>query len=185
MAKYQGWKKRYSYLDDYKKGLDGKYVYYGRHHVFQGTDQQLRRYKWILGLTCLLSAVLFVLGGLMDAGAIWSSWYVMIPFALEVLAIFLLIWKTVTLLFEKHPVKSYIYRKTVLWFKPLGWIIMIVALLSICMAALCMILNPETVKTTGCILYMVLQLAMAALAFVFLRLTGGYTWEEDPSEETE
>lgn len=183
MAKFSGWKKRYSYLDDYKKGMDGKYVYYGKHYAFRGTDAQLKWYKGMLGITSFLAISLFVISGLMDAGALWSCWYVIIPFALEILAIFVLAWKAVTLLFEKNPVKSYIYKRTVPWFKPMGIILMVIALISIAASVICMLLNPETVKMTGCIVYMVLKLAQAVLAFVFVRMIGKYQWDEDPSEE--
>ena len=186
MAKhFSGWKKKYSYLDDYKKGLDGTYVYYGRHHVFQGSPEELRRYKWILGITDLLAAALFIGSGIMDGGAIWSTWYVVIPFALEVVTIFLLVWKTITLLFEKNPVKSYIYKKTVPWFQPLSVLLMVFAGLSVLLTGLCMILKSSFVKPTGCIYYMILQLAMAVLAFVFFRWIKRSAWEEDPSEEME
>lgn len=186
MAKvYKGWKRKYAYLDDYKKGIDGTYVYYGRHHVFRGTEQELRRYRMILLAISLVSAALFIASGLMDGGAIWSSWYVVLPFAIEVVIIFLLIWKAVTLLMEKHPVKSYLYKKTVPWFKPLGILLTIVSLLLLCMAGLCMILQPDLVRVTGCVLFMILQLLMAVSAFAFVRLTGRYTWEEDPSETPE
>ena len=107
MAKFTGWKKRYSYLDDYKKGIDGKYVYYGRHYIFCGDSRELRIYKWTLGITDILLTALFVIGGLMDGGAIWRAWYVVIPFALEVVALFMLIWKSFSLLLEKIPVKAY------------------------------------------------------------------------------
>ena len=97
MAKYKGWKKRYSYLDDYKKGMDGKYVYYGRHYIYQG-DLPINQYKWMLGITDILLTVLYVVGGVQDAGIIWSKWYVVVPYAAEVLALFLLIWKSISLI---------------------------------------------------------------------------------------
>ena len=90
MAKFKGWKNRYSYLDDYKKGIDGKYVYYGRHYVYQG-ELPLNRYKWMLGGVDLFLAALYIAGGFQDAGILWSRWYVVVPYALEVVAVFLLI----------------------------------------------------------------------------------------------
>lgn len=184
-VRFTGWKKRYSYLDDYKRGMDGKYVYYGRHYIFEGTQQELRRYKWILGITDLLLAALFVVGGCLDAGAIWNSWFVILPFMLEAISIFLLLWKTITLMMEKSPVKAYLYKKTVPWFKPCGVILIIACLLSFCMALLCLLLNPELVHLVPCIFYLVIKLVMAGIGYVFLRLTGKASWILDPSEEPE
>ena len=185
MAKFTGWKRRYSYLNDYKKGMDGKYVYYGRHYIFKGDSRELTRYKWILGITDVLLAALFVIGGLTDAGAIWNTWYVVAPFALEVICIFLLIWKSVTLITEKVLVKEYIYKKTVPWFRPLLCILTAVCLLSVIAAVVCMLSLPDRVKQTGCILYIVIKVLTAAVAVISLRLQQKNGWELDPSEEME
>lgn len=185
MAKYKGWKKRYSYLDDYKPGMDGKYVYYGRHYIFEGTNNELRRYKLILGLADILFTALFIIGGCIDAGVIWNTWYVIVPFAAEVVAIFLLIWKTLTMIVEKVPIKAYLYKKSVPWFRPLLIILMITDILSLCMTALCMLLNPESIKVSGCIIYMVIKLLTALAAWILTGILKKNNWELDPSEEME
>ena len=183
MAKFTGWKRRYSYLDDYKKGIDGKYVYYGRHYVFCGDSRELKTYKWSLGITDILLAALFVIGGLLEAGAIWRTWYVIVPYAIEALTMFILIWKTVSLIMEKVPVKAYMYKRTVPWFKPLDWILVIICLLSLIATPVCMLVRPDEVKTQGCIIYMVIKFLSAAAAWIFLRRIGKSRWELDPSEE--
>ena len=183
MAKYSGWKKRYSYLDDYKPGMDGKYVYYGRHYIFQGTGSELKKYKWTLGLADFVFLALFIVSGIMDAGAIWRSVYVIIPFMVEAIAIFLFIWKTLTMIVEKNPIKAYLYKKSVPWFRPTMMTLVIACLISICMTILCMLLTQEGIKVTGCILYMLLKLLSAAAAFFLFRHLAGCKWELDPSEE--
>ena len=185
MPKYRGWKNRYSYLNDYKKGLDGKYVYYGHHYIVNGGSPACRNYKLILGITDILLIALYIISGLMDAGRIWNTWYVVIPFAIQVIMIFLLAWKGLTFIIEKYPVKEYICKKTVPWFKPCAVILAAVCLLSICMTALCMILENEGIRITGCIIYMITVLIMAAVCVVFIKLTNAYKWEPDPSENIE
>ena len=185
MAKYQGWKKRYSYLNDYKKGMDGKYVYYGRHYIVDGGSPACKRIKLILGITDILLVVLFVISGLLDAGRIWNTWYVVIPFAVQVVMIFLLAWKSLSLIMEKYPVKEYIYKRSVPWFKPCTIILAVTCLVSICMTGLCMILETEWIKSAGCIIYMVINLVMAAVCFASVKMTGSYAWEPDPSENVD
>jgi len=184
MAKFQGWKKRYSYLDDYKKGMDGKYVYYGRHYIYQG-DLPIRNYKGLLVLTDVLLAALYIAAGLQNAGIIWNRWYVVLPYAVEVLVIFLLIWKSLTLLFEKIPVKAYIYKKSVPWFRPLGLILAVVCGLCIIGTVVCMAADPEQVHMTGSIIFLVIMVLMGVLAVLFANRVRKYTWVPDPSEEGE
>ena len=183
MAKFTGWKKRYSYLDDYKKGMDGKYVYYGRHYVLKEGSPSFTGYKWILGIMDFLLTALFVAGGLIDAGAIWRTWYVVAPYMMEVLALFFLVWRSFKLLFEKMPVKEYIYKKSVPWLTPLNIILAIVCLLSAVAALICLLTLPEEVKLSGCIVYIVIKLVSAALSLISIWLRKSYVWEPDPSEE--
>ena len=184
MAKFTGWKKRYSYLDDYKKGMDGKYVYYGRHYVLkEGSGSGYAAYKWILGVMDILLAALFVIGGFLDAGAIWRTWYVVVPFAMETVLIFLLIWRSFKLIFEKMPVKEYIFKKSVPWLTPLNIIHAAVCLISAVCSLICLLLLPEEVKLTGCVLYIVVKLAAGALSVISILLRKPYVWEPDPSEE--
>lgn len=183
MGKYTGWKKRWSYLDDYKKGMNGEYVYYGTYYNFEGTSGELRKYKAILGTTDFIVLALFILGGLMDAGRIWNTWYVVVPFALEAVSIFLLLWKTITLITERSPIKTYIYRKSVPWFRPLAWIVGITAGISLVMTLVCMLVNPDYVKITGCVLYMAIKAVMIACIIIFLKLISKYRFTPDAAEE--
>ncbi len=183
MKKYTGWKKRWSYLDDYKKGMNGQYVYYGTYYNFEGSSSEFRRYKMILAMADLLLLALFILGGLMDAGRIWNTWYVVIPFALEAISIFLLLWKTITLIIEKSPIKTYIFKKSVPWFKPLAWITGITAGLSLITTFICMMVNLDYVKVTGCIFYMVIKAIMIACVIIFIKLISKYEFSPDAAEE--
>ena len=183
MGKYSGWKKRWSYLDDYKKGMNGQYVYYGTYCNFVGTGAEFRKYKAILGVSDLILLVLFILGGLMDAGRIWNTWYVVIPFALEAVSIFLLLWKTLTLITERAPIKTYIYKKSVPWFKPVAWAIGITAGISLIMTFVCMMINSEYVKVNGCIFYMLIKALMIACVIVYLKIISRYKFNPDTAEE--
>ena len=183
MAKFTGWKKRYSYLDDYKKGMDGKYVYYGRHYILKEGSGGYAAYKWILGIMDFLLTALFVVSGFLDAGAIWRTWYVVLPFTLEVIVIFFLLWRSFKLLLEKMPAKEYIYKKSIPWFTPLNIILAVVCLISAAGTLICLFTIPEEVKSTGCILYIVIKLVSAILSVLFIRLRKPYVWELDPTEE--
>ena len=67
MAKFQGWKKRYAYLDDYKPGIDGKYVYYGRHQILKGGRTDWKNYRWLMGTASAVLLALLVITGFIGA----------------------------------------------------------------------------------------------------------------------
>ena len=183
MSKYTGWKKRYSYLDDYKKGVDGQYVYYGRHYIYKGSGFSLKQYKCMLGLLDLLLAALFIAGGFQNGGVIWSTWYVVVPYAVEAVVIFLMLWKTLSVVIEKVPLKAHIYQKTVPWFRPLSFILAVIALISLLGTVLCLILRPDEIRLTGCIIYIAIKAVTACTGILFAGRINTSDWEPDPDEE--
>ncbi|MCF0228858.1 MAG: hypothetical protein HUJ76_04085 [Parasporobacterium sp.] len=183
--KYSGWKKRYAYLDNYKQGMDGKYVYYGRHYILKGDISQLKKLRLMSILTITVLVAMFIAGGCMDAGAIWGKWYVIIPYALELIFIFLLGWKTLSLITEKYPVKEYVYKKTVPWWSFFAITTVVFCGISVCTTIICMLSVPDFVKIPGCIIYIITKLISAAACLVFNAQQKKIEWELDPSEEPE
>ena len=185
MAKYKGWKNRYSYLDDYKPGLDGKYVYYGRHYVLEGGRERWRSLQWLMGGTSALVLALLIVTGILDAGAYWSMWYTNLTYMFKVIAAFLIIWKSLALITEKYPVKQYIYKKTVPWYKPCACLIAVTGALSAVAAFICILSKPEGMILSGCILEVVLNLVTAACGVILFIMLKRYLWEPDPTEEVQ
>ena len=185
MAKFQGWKKRYAYLDDYKPGIDGKYVYYGRHQILKGGRTDWKNYRWLMGTASAVLLALLVITGFIEAGAYWRQWYTNLTYALKAIAAFLVIWKTLTLITEKYPVKQYLYAKSVPWYRPCAVITIITGVLAAAAALVCIIINPEGTLISGCVIETVLNLLTAAAGVVMYIMLGKYEWEEDPSEEVQ
>ena len=185
MAKFQGWKKRYSYLDDYKPGIDGKYVYYGRHYVLKSGKGDWKNYRLLISGAAVIVLALLVVSGLIEAGTYWRQWYVNLTYALKVIAAFLIIWKCFTLVTEKYPVKEYLYKKSVPWYKPSSVSVAATGLVSAIAAAVCLAAPAEGTIVSGCIIELVLNLLTCAAGIVMFKLVGKYEWEPDPSEEIE
>lgn len=185
--KYSGRKKRYAYLDDYKKGVDGKYVYYGRHCIVKDNNINIKNYKLTAGIADILLAALFILGGLMDAGIIWSTWYVLIPYMLNAIMIFLFVWKNVSFMTEKYPIKEYMYKKTVMWFKPTLILNIIFEIISVIGTAVCMVVysGTEYIRMTGCYMYLGTVVVSGIICVLAVKRLCIYKWILDPSEELE
>lgn len=185
MAKFQGWKKRYSYLDDYKPGLDGKYVYYGRHYILTPESGSWKNFRLQTAGAAVIALALLIVTGLLEAGSFWRMWYTNLTYGLKVIAAFLIIWKTLTLITEKYPVKQYIYKKSVPWYKPCAVIICATGFLAAAGALVCIVQNPEGMILSGCILELVMNLMTGGLGILMIKILGRYEWVPDPSEETE
>jgi len=185
MARFQGWKKRYSYLDDYKPGMDGKYVYYGRHYILEGGTDAWKKYRLMLFISSALLMALFVVSGVIEAGVFWSLWYTNLPFALKAIASFLFVWKAIALAIEKYPVKKHIYQKSVPWLKPCAVIVAAISVVYAVTTVICILTNREGILLSGCIIEIVLNLAAAAAGVILFKMFDRFKWDMDPSEEME
>mgnify|MGYP007102011977 CR=1 FL=1 len=183
MAKYKGWKNRYAYLDDYKPGLDGKYVYYGKHYVLEGGQAQWKNYRILIFSAAGILLVLLIITGLLEAGRYWREWYVNVTYGLKVAAAFLILWKSVTLAAEKYPVKTHVYSKSVPWYRPCAVITVITSVLCFIAALICILTVHEGLIMSGCVLEMVLNLITAAAGVILYKQLKKYVWMMDPSEE--
>ena len=183
MAKFKGWKNRYSYLEDYRQGLDGKYVYYGRHYILQTGKAGWKSFRLLMGTASVLILTLLIITGIIEAGAYWRLWYVNLAYALKVIAAFLIIWKSFALITEKYPVKKYIYKKSVPWYRPCAMIEAITGGLCAIAAIVCILAGTKDIILSGCIIEIILNLVTGACGFVLFRMLERYSWDLDPSEE--
>ena len=171
--------KRFDYLNDFVKNDSGTYVYNGSLYRLQGDKKDRSRVNIILKLTCLLSLAFFIVSGCIDAGALWSAWYVVLLFGLEAISIFVMIWKSISFLFEKEPLKEYIYKKTVPWFRPCAFTLALVSLLSVIMTLIYLAVHGSGDRLTECIVYMLLKLFEGAVGAGFFILFKKYIWKDE------
>ncbi len=102
------------YLNDFKRQEDGKYAYEGKHYIFDGDESERKRaYSVILLLVGLMIAS--VLGsGFLTGGGMKNSYYVILPYLGEAVALFFSCWYIFKLMTKGDTVREYIYRSTVM-----------------------------------------------------------------------
>ncbi len=146
--------KKNSYLSDYKQNAEGKYIYTGIYYSVNG-----ERKKQII-ISALYGAALIVtvlVSGLMNAGGMSNTFYVIIPYILEVSALFALIWNDVRLVYSGGKLKEYVYT-AVSKFLPLSAVLLSVfSFIGLICSFLFLILNGTEGKTFQCIVYLVLK----------------------------
>ena len=180
-------KNRFSYLNEYAAGVDGSYIYTGAYYVLEGGAKKRKNVNITLIISCVLFAALFILAGCTNVGGdfmagkfFWNTWFIIIPYALLAVGIFLFIWRAVKLLLEKEPVKKYVYEKSVPWLGPVSMFIFIFALADIAVSFVYLGVVGSYTSLAALILYMAINLFMAALAFVFNKFFKKNTWTESP-----
>ena len=103
--------KRRSYLNDYQQGMNGEYYYTGAYMAFDGSPEERKALNIRMIVISVILAILFIVPGLLDAGKLWNTFYVLIPFALEGVMLFIMVWKMIRLIIKKEPLKEYEYKQ--------------------------------------------------------------------------
>ena len=96
---------RREYLDDFRKDSQGNYVYSGQIYRIDGSGKKI---KVILLLLLLLSVLPAAAAGFTTAGGMKDTFYVIIPYILEVCCAFGLSWNVLRLLMSGESIKEYV-----------------------------------------------------------------------------
>ena len=175
--KKQGRKGRRAYLDDFRRTVDGEYIYIGASYTFQG-EKSVRRQgliRW--GLLAAGMAVCAVVGGCVRAPGTVGCAYVLIPYALAILASFSVLWGYARLAKGGDPLRAYVYKATVEQF-PLRTILTAVGAAGAVLGELIyVILNGTQGMIPGMIIFLVSQAAVLVLALLWRPLGRSMDWE--------
>lgn len=102
-------KNRKAYLKDIRPNLSGEYVYVGAHYRYAGKDLSYGKAIAGIAVPALLSLAAFVAAGFVNAGGMSNTFYVLIPYMAEAIAVFTLLWAVCKLLMNGQRVRDYIF----------------------------------------------------------------------------
>lgn len=101
--------KKWSTLNDYKRSADGEYVYTGGYYAPVDAAAYGGRCR-VFACFGVCAVALVAAQGLLTAGGMKNTFYVLLPFLGEVISVFLLVWNTVRLLYAGDRMKRYVYE---------------------------------------------------------------------------
>lgn len=112
MSEKKAKKGRRAYLNDFRQGADGKYVYTGAHYELR-PGEKLPAFRRGLLLFSVLSAASAVARGCNPAGGMLNCFYVIIPYILEVGGVAFTVYAAFSFLLSAYPAREYSFLKTV------------------------------------------------------------------------
>lgn len=165
---------RRSYLSDFKRTADGSYVYEGKHYRFCVPAKAQRGLRLRLALGCAAAAAAVIGSGCINAAGMSNTFYVILPFAAEVSALFALCWQTGRLLAAGERMRAYVFEPVHRRLPLAALLLSIFSLLSLACAGLYLGLHGWEGKPLLSLLYLALKAVGAALGLLlrryFLRL---------------
>lgn len=170
-------KGRRAYLDDFRRTVDGEYIYIGATYIFQGEKQARKQGLIRWGLLAAGMVAFAMVGGCIRAPGTVGCAYVLLPYALSILAAFSVLWGYVRLAKGGEPLRAYVYDATVQQFTLRTVLTAVGAAGSVLGELIYVILNGTQGMVLGMIVFLVSQAAVLALALLWRPLGRDMTWE--------
>lgn len=160
-------KKRWSYIDDFRRTADGEYIYIGPTYCFQGEAGVLKQGVRRWGILAVGMVVCTAFGGFILAPGTANCAYILIPYVLAFLSACSVLWGFVRLAAGKDPLRSYVYEATVKQF-PLRTILTAAGAAAALVGEVVYVaLNGTEGRTVGMVLFLVSEAAALALALLW------------------
>ena len=117
--------KRREYLNDFKMNEDGKYQYEGILHSLDETEFSYDKVKKIYLSSILGILLMYIIAGSVRAVGVMNAVFVTLPYVFGFFAAGVLTYKVGSLVFGRYPIRDYDFNSTVLKFKGLVYLVLI------------------------------------------------------------
>ncbi len=167
--------RKWKFLDNFKLGPDGKYVFTGDTFSLKG-DWKKQYLK--LSLMNVALALCVIGSGLINAAGMNNTFYVIIPYVVEVICLFVLLWNSVRIVYAGQVVRSYIYQPGFSRVCEGAVAIAVFSLLALIGSVIFTALHGFEGKTLQCIFYWVLKLITVLFGVTLNRFAVKLEWEK-------
>ncbi len=169
-------KTRRSYLQDFKKDKDGKYVYQGSWHRYQ--YGQLSRQKLLIRLWMMCAVLLCaaVTAGCIPAAGMDECFYVLLPYTISLVAGISVCWSLGRLSAAGERVRSYVYETSCSKIPFRSAVAAVFAGAALLGELLFLFLHHFEGADGWAVLFLALELAACASAFLIYRMASRIRW---------
>lgn len=114
-------RRRRAYLDDFVRDVSGQYVYRGCRYCFDRDERSARMFRIRVGVLAVITAVFVVLQECFDPVDMSRSYWTIVPWLFQVIAVSMTVWSAFRLLIHFRELRAYVYEATVKRLPRLCW----------------------------------------------------------------
>ncbi len=180
-------KSKKAYLRDFKPDVNGKYTYQGSYFIFKSgaKSMNLTLLKRNLLLFTSILVISTISGGLLEGAGITNSFYVILPYIIEVGGTGTYLWAFIQFYKQGERIREYIYKAS---FEKMPIRVMVGFVggtMGLVGNLIYVILNGFEGKILATVIYLVLKVLVMAVAFNIKNLVGNTTYEKNGSLESD
>ena len=167
--------RKYKFLDNFRPGADGRYVYTGDTYTLKGDR---KKSYLIMSLLCAAIALLTVGSGFINAAGMNNTFYVIIPYVGEIICMFVILWNSTRIIYAGQNVRAYIYEPCVPRVYSGALALSVFSLIALIGSVVFTVLHGFEGKTLQCIIYWVLKLVTVPFGIALNRFVRKLEWEK-------
>ena len=164
------------YLNDFKKDDSGKYVNTGAHRSYEGGADSWRRTMIILWICCAVPAALLIAVGCIRNSGLLGNAFIILPYAAEMIVLFVIIWKMVRLTYGGTELRKYVHDSTVIHIPVYAGVAAAIAGIALAGIIISLITGTFSGSIAGIIIYILAQVSLGAGCLVIMRMIRGMNW---------
>lgn len=168
---------RKEYLNDFSKDDSNRYVYSGEYRTFSGDRQEWMRSIILMWAACAVSAALLLVIGFMSRSGLAENRLMILPYAVELIALFITIWKLVRLTYGGEKLRKYIHASTVGQIPGYAGACAATGVIALAGIIISLLIHTFTGSVAGMIVYFAAQAAMIATGLLIMKTIKYMKWE--------
>ncbi|MBP3892374.1 MAG: hypothetical protein J6D29_09385 [Solobacterium sp.] len=167
-----------AYLNDFKLNEKGEYEYRGTKHAFHtpSFSYAQARNRLLLYTTIMLGCAFGI--GLFPAAGTTNTMYVVIPYTVCLVCCSIFLFRFVSFLMAKDPIRDYLYKKTVVRFPIYLNIIQITAIIALVMEGVYLILHGFNNMVVATLFYCLGLVGVILFSYAWLKFFHTLKWKE-------
>ena len=167
---------RRAYLDDFQKTASGEYVYTGKVHHFQSGEVDRRQALTGLWAITAAMAAAVIVSGCVPAPGMSNTFYVLLPYAGELLSVASVVWLMCRLTAGGDPLRDYIYRATVAQMGLRGYLVLAFSAIALVGEGVCIALTGLGSSPAGTAVFLLCQLVCLGSALAWKSFRKKLQW---------
>jgi len=167
--------KKWNYLNEFKRGTDGSYVYTGDYYSLSDS-LDYKKTNVIILLSVFFLAALVALSGSFNAAGLKNTFYVIIPFVGEVICAFVLVWSSVRLAWAGERIRAYVIQTACPKIGSGSLALGVFGFISLAASVVFVFLNGFENSVFRCVFFWVMKAVIITASFLFRRYYKKLEW---------